>query len=119
MFDSVDTLFWWTGAMTWLAVIATLLWLMTEVIRAVVLAASWVRFSWRAARLRGTPVFPAIFKLPRMLGTGWVQFLGFRKGSMTFREQNGLWKGFGDWTVYPPQPKPQASQVAHAASRAD
>ncbi|KVP39891.1 hypothetical protein [Burkholderia ubonensis] len=105
--------------MTWLAVIATVLWLLAEVIRAVVVSASWLRFTWKAARARGTPVFPAIFKLPFLLATSWVEFLGYSKGSMTFRETNGVWKGFGDWTVYPPQPKSQEDHVAHDAGHAD
>ncbi|KWA84071.1 hypothetical protein WL29_22150 [Burkholderia ubonensis] len=101
MLDTLDTLFWWTGALAWLAIITALLWLTVEVLRAVVLAASWVRFTWTAAGLRSTSAYPTVFKLTWLLCRSWVQFLGFRKGSMTFQEVNGVWRGFGDWVVYP------------------
>lgn len=120
MLDTLDTLFWWTGALAWLGIVTALLWLTVEVLRAMVLAASWLRFTWTAGSLRSTPVYPTVFKLTWLLCTSWVQFLGFRKGSMTFQEVNGVWKGFGDWTVYPPlQPVLSDTQGRLANSDAD
>jgi hypothetical protein len=98
----MNTVLWWTGAVTWAVVGLLLLWLLAEVVRASVPAASSVRFTWRAARLRGIPAYPAVFRLPLLFLRRWGMCLGYRPGQLVFREQNGVWNGVGAWCAYRP-----------------
>ncbi|MEX3984263.1 hypothetical protein AB4Y45_35490 [Paraburkholderia sp. EG287A] len=101
-----NSFFWWAGVVFCIGVGLVMLVLWLETLWAVFACASWLRFAWAAARARGMPVFPAILKLPGTLCMRWFDFLGYRKGSMVFREKNGVWNGVGDWTVYPPVTQP-------------
>ena len=113
---------WWAGLVFCIGVGLVLVVLWLEMLWAVIATASWLRFSWAAARARSMPAFPAILKLPGMLCMNWLDFLGYRKGSVVFHEQNGVWNGVGDWTVYPLSLRPDVSleaQQAHATESCD
>lgn len=112
MFDSLDTLFWTTGAVVWLLLITALLWLSVEMVRALALSASWLHFTWTAAQLRGSPHRPTIRQLPRLVLTSWTQFLWVRRRDLARREANGEWRGFGDWSAYPLAPMAQLTLTA-------
>lgn len=114
-----NTFFWWAGLVFSIVVGILMLALWLEMLWAVVATVSWLRFSWAAARARGMASYPAILKLPGMLFMNWMTFLGHRKGSLVFREQNGVWNGVGDWTVYPVAALPGAQvEVEHPEASA-
>lgn len=100
-----------TGIVFWGMLLYLVVWLVAEMIWASIATASWLRFVWRAARLRGANCYPAVLKLPALFLNNWPTFFGFRKGGVVYRESNGVWKGVGDWTVHPPSSPFEASHA--------
>jgi len=96
-----DTIYW-VGLAVCLTVALFATWVIGEVVWAAVVAASFVRFHWRAARLRGASWRPALRRAPRLFLHNWGHFIGFRKGVETIDVTNGTWRGVGDWSVSPP-----------------
>ena len=106
----MNTVFWWTGAVVWSLLSLLVLWLFVEIGMAITPAVSTVRFTWCAARMRGLPVYPAVFRLPVLFLRRWAMCVGYRTGHFLLREQNGVWKGVGNWTVHPPAVQQQPGQ---------
>jgi len=96
----METLFYWSGVALWLAVGAFVLWLLAEVAVGFVNACSYFRWSLTMMREHGR--IPKWRQLPRaMLAWTW-EYTGYRNtGSRTVEGKGGVWRGIGDWTVYP------------------
>ncbi|KMY65275.1 MULTISPECIES: hypothetical protein [Pseudomonadati] len=99
-----------TGIVFWCLMLYFVVRLVAELIWASIATASWLRFLWRAARLRGANRYPSILKMPGLFLNNWPTFFGFRKGRLLHRESNGVWKGVGDWSVHPPSSPFESSQ---------
>jgi hypothetical protein len=106
----MNTVFWWTGAVVWSLLSLLVLWLFVEIGMAITPAVSTVRFTWCAARMRGLPIYPGILRLPALLFGRWGMCLGYRRGQFLLREQNGVWRGVGNWSVHPRAVPPQATK---------
>lgn len=106
----VDKVIFTIGIVFWCFVLYCVMRLVAEAIWASIVTTSWLRFLWRAARLRGANLYPTILKFPALFLNNWPTFFGFRKGNLLHRESNGVWKGVGDWTVHPPSSPFEANQ---------
>lgn len=94
----IEAVFYWTGATVWLILALVLLWIVSELIWAAVVTVSYFRFSIATIWARGDR--PKWRHLPRAAWYRWREFIGFRKGSISFSGPAGYWRGIGDWKAY-------------------
>ncbi|MDU9393727.1 hypothetical protein [Pseudomonas sp. zfem002] len=68
-----------------------------------VAAVSFTRFCWACGREHGFKVrpLPAWVYAPQVWFEFFVVELGAPKGTVSHMGGSGVWKGIGDWTVFP------------------
>jgi len=82
-----------------IAVSGLVMWLVIEMLVAVVAVASWLR--WALTRKRMGTTHLNWWALPKTMFFLWVDLTGHRNtGSSTWTAPDGQWRGIGDWSVW-------------------
>ncbi len=98
IYQIINLLFWWSGAVVWFIASCLVLWFVFEALWGACVACSFVRFCLKASDSKISLKY--IYSVPLLFFKTLPDFIGFRHGSQVIYSEKGKWSGFGRWVIY-------------------